>query len=367
MVFAGLAVIGLAYQAFAWIMLGRFFAPHASAASSQSVTILKPLHGDEPRLKENLATFLAQDHAGQIQLLCGIGRADDPARLAVEALRREYPGADIGLVIDPTRHGSNGKVGNLINLMPAAKHGVLVLSDSDMAVGRDYLPTLLATLGLPGVGVATCFYRGRADGGFWSQVSAGIIGDVALPDMVVGYTTGLARPCMGSTIALTRATLDRIGGFAPYADMLADDHAIGMAVTRLGLRVEIPPLTLVHACAETSFGAVWRQKLRWGATIRTLQPWGYAGSLITRPLPLALLAVPFIPATGLVLSVAALAVRLAVARRVDRRAGARSVALWLLPLIDLVEFLVFAASFTVRKVNWRGNALTLTADGHISA
>jgi ceramide glucosyltransferase len=367
MTFAGLAAIGVAYQAFAWVMLGRFFRPKARPRSSGAVTILKPLHGDEPRLKDNLATFLAQDHDGPIQLLCGMARGDDPARLAVEALQDEHPDADITLVIDPTRHGSNGKVGNLINMMPAAKHDVLVLSDSDMAVDRDYLPVLLATLGKPGVGVATCFYRGRADGGFWSRVSAGIISDVALPDMVVGYTTGLADPCMGSTIALTRDTLDRIGGFAPLAGVLADDHAIGVAVAALGLKIEIPPLTLVHACAEPDFAAVWRQKLRWGATIRTLQPWGYAGSLITRPLPLALLAVPFIPVTGTLVSIAALAVRLAVAARVERLAGARSIALWLLPLIDLVEFLVFAASFTVRKVDWRGNALTMTADGRISA
>jgi ceramide glucosyltransferase len=142
-------------------------------------------------------------------------------------------------------------------------------------------------------------------------------------------------------------------------------------VARLGLTVEIPRLVLTHACAETSFVALWRQKLRWAATIRGLQPWGYLGSVITRPLPLALLAVPFMPATGLGLIVAALAVRLAVARRVDRLpgqslAGQPSVA-WLLPVIDSVEFLVFAASFTVRKIDWRGNALRIEADGRIAA
>jgi ceramide glucosyltransferase len=365
---ATLAAIGVAYQAFAFVMLGRFFrSAQTPTPSSASVTILKPLYGGEPALKDNLATFLAQVHSGRIQLLCGIGNPDDPARHAVEALQREHPEADITLVSDPARHGANGKVGNLINMMREVRYHTLVLSDSDMAVGPDYLAMLLATLAKPGVGAATCFYRGRGDTGFWSRISAGIISNITLPDMVVGYATGLARPCMGSTIALWRETLEAIGGFARFADVLADDHAIGAAIAELGLSVEIPPLLLTHACTEASFTALWRQKLRWAATIRGLQPWGYAGSVVTRPLPLALLAALFIPATGILLSVAALAVRLAVARRVDRLSGAPSVSLWQLPLIDSIDFAVFAASFTVRKVDWRGTRLAIEADGRISA
>jgi ceramide glucosyltransferase len=89
-------------------MLGRFFRPQAAAPSAAAVTILKPLYGDEPRLRDNLASFLAQDHAGPVQLLCGLAHAEDPARAAVEALRGGHPRADIALVADPTRRGANG-------------------------------------------------------------------------------------------------------------------------------------------------------------------------------------------------------------------------------------------------------------------
>ncbi len=389
-----LALVGLAYQAFAWVQLGRFFSPlpraggvgggpvspgRALADDRQSsdpcrtregecgVTVLKPLHGDEPRLKQNLATFLAQDFVGPIQLVCGIQDPDDPARAAVEELQRDHPAADIALVVDPTRHGANAKVGNLINTMAAAKHDVVVLSDSDMAVGPEYLTVLTTALEQPGVGVITCFYAGRGDVGFWSRISAGIVSYLALPDMVVGYTTGLARPCMGSTIVLARETLAAIGGFERFADVLADDHGIGAAVAQLGLKVEIPPLLLTHACAERSFAALWRQKLRWAATIRGLQPWGYAGSVITRPLPLALLAALFVPSVGLPLALAALAIRSAVVLQVNGIAGTRPAPLWLIPLIDSIDFLVFAASFTVRKVDWRGKRLTIVDEGRVAA
>jgi hypothetical protein len=32
-----------------------------------------------------------------------------------------------------------------------------------------------------------------------------------------------------------------------------------------------------------------------------------------------------------------------------------------------VDFLVFAASFTVRKIDWRGNRLAIEGDGRIAA
>jgi ceramide glucosyltransferase len=341
--------------------------PFPEGEGPPGVTLLKPLYGAEPRLAENLASFLAQDFAGPVQMVCGIVRPDDPAAAVAEGLGQGHAKADIVVVRDPTLHGANGKVGNLINMMPAARHGVLALSDSDMSVGPDYLAVLLAALAEPGVGAVTCFYAGRGDTGFWSRVSAGIISHIALPDMVVGYTTGLARPCMGSTIALTRDTLERIGGFERFADVLADDHAIGAAVAELDLPVVAPPMILTHACTERSFAALWRQKLRWAATIRSLQPWGYAGSVITRPVPLALLAIPFAPILGIALTFTALAVRLAVVRRVDRIAGTRTVSAWLLPVIDTVEFLVFAASFFTRTIDWRGSRLTMAGSGRVTA
>lgn len=363
-----LAAVGCLYQVAALFRFLLFFAqPPRLAEETAGVTLLKPLHGAEPQLAANLATFLDQNVAGPLQMVCGVGNAADPAVAVVSQLKREHPDAEIALIADTTRHGANGKVGNLINMATAARHRTLVLSDSDMAVPPRYLPVLLAALAQPGVGAVTCFYRGRADTGFWSRLSAGAISYVALPAMLLGYATGMARPCMGSTIALQRETLEAIGGFARFADVLADDYAIGKAVAATGLRVTIPPMVLVHGCSETSFGAVWRQKLRWAATIRKVAPLRHAGSVVTYPLPLALLAALFVPGPGLALAATALAIRIALAVAVDRRTGARSAPLLLLPAIDWLEFLAFLTSFAARKIDWRGSRLTMQRDGRIAA
>lgn len=364
---AALALIGVGYTLFAAAQVARFFRGAGVAqAASQPVTLLKPLHGAEPQLGANLASFLAQEHHGPVQLVCGVQRADDPAIRVVEDLRLGHPEADIALVLNPARHGANGKVSNLVNMMAAAKQKVLVLSDSDMAVGRDYLPRVLSALGAPGVGAVSCLYLGRGDAGIWSRIGAAMVSFKAMPDMVVGIMTGAARPCMGSTIALRRETLDAIGGFGAFADVLADDHAIGAAVARLGLTVSVPPLLLDHAGDERSFGELWRHFLRWAVTIRGLAPAGHAGSVVTHPLPLALLAMPFHPAAGGALAIAALAARTWLAGTIRRVSGRDSAPLWCIPLGDCIGFAVFAASLFERRVDWRGERLVAGAGGRLA-
>ena len=365
-----LAAIGSAYMLGAAATVARFFGASAQALSSQAgVTILKPLHGAEPRLGDNLATFLEQDHDGPIQLLCGVQRKDDPAIGIVEALRRQYPEARIDLIVDPTRHGSNGKVTNLLNMAPAIAHPTVVLCDSDMAVPRNYLSRLLASLDRPRVGAVTCLYRGRGDAGFWSRLGAAGLSYQFLPNATFSTAIGqIGNACMGSTIALRRETLDAIGGFARFADILADDHAIGKAVRERGLDISIPPMLLTHASDETSFAALWRHELRWAVTVRGLtHPAAYAGSLVTLPFPLAVIGALAHPAAGIALALVALITRIVATGMVDTVAGTSTAPKWLLPARDFLSLAIFVASYAARSVDWRGTRLTMGVDGRIAA
>lgn len=363
-----LAAIGCAYQLLAACAVRRFFAQtRLTLSTGEAVTILKPLHGEEPRLAANLATCLDQAYGAQVQMLCGVRDPQDPAIAVVRRLQADDRSGKIDLVIEPATHGANAKIGNLINMLPAARNGILVLCDSDMAVGPDYLGTIVGALDQPKVGAVTCLYRGRADAGLWSRVAAGTVSYAALPDIIAGLTTRLAQPCMGSTIALRRKTLAAIGGFGRFADVLADDYAIGQAVAEAGLRVTVPPMLLVHACDDDRFAMLWRHHLRSATTIRRLMPAGYAGSIVTNPLPFALLASAFFPLPMLPIVLFSLVTRIILARSVDRIAGASSAPLWLLPVIDCLKFAVFVASFFVTTVDWRGARYTVAPDGGITA
>lgn len=329
------------------------------------VTILKPLHGAEPDLAARLAAFCRQDYAGAVQVLCGTQDRASPAVAVVQAAKRDCPDGTLELNVDPRIHGSNRKVSNLINMLPRARHAILVLSDADIVVGPRYLRAVTALLAAPRVGAVTCLYHGVAAEGLWSRLSALAINSHFLPQAVMAVSLGLAKPCCGATIALRRSTLDRLGGFGAFADVLADDYAIGVAVRAAGDEVVTAPFVVGHRCFEASLRQLLQQQIRVARTIKSIDPVGYAGTIVTHPLPLALLGMlsPSVAAALLVL--AALAARLALIRCVERRFGLPRQSYWLVPLQDTLAFAVYVASFFGATVHWRGSDYRVATDGNL--
>src|SRR5262249_48916739 len=189
-----------------------------------------------------------------------------------------------------------------------------------------------------------------------------------LPSVVVGLALGLARPCFGSTLALRRATLAEIGGFKPFADCLADDYAMGEALRAHGCKISIPSFAVGHICTQTSLRELWRQQLRWARTIRSIDPAGYAGSIVSHAFPWALIAAlvgagstALLPAIGI--AIAAIACRMALLRQVERAYALPPQAYWLVPACGLFSFAVFVFSFFRLGGSWESRRVPLGAGG----
>jgi ceramide glucosyltransferase len=249
-----------------------------------SVSVLKPLCGTEPRLYENLVTFCEQDHPC-FQLLFGVSSPVDPAIAVVRRLQAAYPQCDIELVIDSRVHGSNLKVSNLINMAQRARHDVIVLADSDIAVKPDYLDTVTAPLADADTGVVTCLYRAQSVGGFWPRVGAMFINEWFAPSVRVAHAGGSRRFGFGATLALRRATLEHIGGFETLKDCLADDYWLAEHARKLGLNTVLSPVMVATDVIEPTFTTLWLREMRWLRTIRSVNPSGFASLVITFTTP----------------------------------------------------------------------------------
>ncbi|HEX7910011.1 MAG TPA: bacteriohopanetetrol glucosamine biosynthesis glycosyltransferase HpnI [Paraburkholderia sp.] len=364
------AVFGVGYTVLASALIGRFFArPVSEPTSFPPVTILKPLHGNEWALLDNLSSFCRQNYPGPVQFLFGVHDSADPALQTVDDLRRLFPEADITVVADARLYGPNRKISNILNMLPQARHDVLVFADSDVSVGPDYLRNVIGELQKPGVGLVTCVYRGQPDPGFWPRLSAKATNYQFLPGVVTGLALGLARPCFGQTIVMRRDTFEKIGGFTPFVRHLAEDHAIGEAVRTIGEKVAIPPFTIAHACVEASATQLIAHELRWSRTIRSIDPLGHLGSALIHPLAFALLAVLFSGGAwwACALALTAMCARLALKVLSDRALQQARRDLWLLPLWDIVSFAIFVASFRSSRVIWRGFSFKVDDDGLLSA
>jgi ceramide glucosyltransferase len=367
--FVGLAFCGSCGLVLAGLKLEGFRArPVEPLLSWPAITVLKPLRGAEPGLDEALASFLGQDYPGAVQVVFGVQDRDDPALSVVDSLRRAHPERDLVVVLDSRVHGPNGKVSNLVNMTPTARHGVLVLADSDIAVPPDYLRRVAVALAEPGVGVVTCPYFGVASGGLWARLAAMGISYQFLPNLALGVGLGLAQPCMGSTIALRRETLARIGGFEAFAGFLADDYAIGAAVRACGLRSVAAPVLVAHCCSERTLGELVAHELRWASTVRGIDPAGYLGSGVTHATPLAVIANLLLPGAPAALAVlaAALAARLWLVGRVAKISGTAPDGWWLTPVRDILSLVVFVSSFFVRAVVWRGTRFRVDRRGALT-
>jgi ceramide glucosyltransferase len=363
----------------AWVYLGGTvvaairFARRGIALPTERppVSVLKPLYGAEPGLYENLLSFVDQDYQ-ETQVVFGVRNSDDEALPVARRVIAERPECDIALVVDPRVSGRNLKVANLVNMLPAARHDILVFADADVRVGRDYLAAVTAPLRNPAIGLVTCLYKGLPNHdaplhGLWSRLGALQINFGFLPSALLADALATGDGCFGATIALRRPVLDRIGGFAVVRDELADDHRIGTAVREAGFKIALSPYMVETSVTEKSLKCLWRHELRWARTVRLMAPVGFAGSVVTHTVAIATLAALAcgLSAASLAFLGMSCALRWASAVTIAQVLRLPMAGLWLLPLRDLLVFAVFIGSFCGRNVSWRDQLFRIEPSGLI--
>lgn len=346
--------------------------PPLPESSLPPVSILKPLKGVDPEIWESFCSHCEQDYPQfHIQLIFGVSEPSDPAIEVVRKLQAKYPNLPIELIVCDGVLGANIKVSNLVQMLPAARHELLLINDSDIRVPSDYLRKAIAPLRDASVGLVTCLYRGAAGPTLGSRLEALGIGTDFVPGVLSarflekGLHFGL-----GSTLAFRRRDLEAIGGFEPLLDYLADDYELGRRIAATGKKVELSAATVTTFLPAYTLRRFFQHQLRWSRTIRDARRWGYAGLLFTFGLPwaLAMLAAARGAAWAWGLFALTLAARLAVgivaaAVVLNDRQIFRNVAL--LPLRDLIAPVVWAASFTGNRIHWRGEVFGLK-DGRLS-
>jgi ceramide glucosyltransferase len=330
-----------------------------------AVSVLKPVKGLDPEMYAAFASHCAQDYPGEYEILFGVHNMEDAAVEAIEKLQREFPRQAIRIVVCPQVLGTNGKVSNLVQMIPQARYDHLLINDSDIRVSPRYLRHTLPAFAKPSktkksVGMVTALYRGRSHGTLGSCLEAlGISTDFMPGVLTARWLEKGMRFGLGSTLAVTREALETIGGLAPLVDHLADDYEIGARIFQAGYRVE-----LGREVAETSipayrFSQFLVHQLRWARGVRDSRPLGYIGLLVTFGLPWAFgnLIASAASLDSIALLSVMVCVRVALALTVGvavlgDRGSLRN--LWLLPLRDMIALGVWFWSFADDHIVWRG-------------
>src|SRR5690242_1005791 len=333
------------------------------------VSVLKPVHGAEARLKENLESFFRQDYPSY-EILFAADEADDSALDVVRDVSARYPRIPCRILVTGVPPWPNPPAYCFFRMTEVAAHEILVTSDSDVEVAPNYLQEVVAPLLDPKVGMVTCVYRGKNVAGFWSGLTAigmsvEMTAGVLVANLLEGINFGL-----GPTIAVKKTAVASIGGYEALGEYFANDYMIGKLIDRAGYRVALSHHVIDHVVSQTTFQKMWGSQLRWAKSTRYSRPKGHFGSGLIYAAPFGLLgfaAAALLGKTGLGLSllVAACLNRVIESWLVGWTVVRDPVALkqpWMNVFRDLLGFAVWAASYTAARAVWRSSNYKLSRD-----
>jgi ceramide glucosyltransferase len=333
------------------------------------ISILIPVRGADEESYETFASFCRQDYS-EFQILFGCRDADDSAVPIIRKLQNEFPDSKIDLIISANEIGTNAKVSNLNNIYQHALHEYIFIVDSDIKVETDYLRRVVAPLQKSNVGMVTCLYRGARAKSFASLLENIGLSSTFGPEVMTSRMLEGVKFALGSTIALKRETLNKIGGFAAIADFLADDFWLGFLTAREGLEIIISDVVVDHVPKKETMISMLKHQLRWNKAVRLSRPKGYAGLILTYGIVtsfLLLMSLKF-SSSALILFLSTIVVRLLTAvfgGVILMKDTTLLKNIWLLPIRDFIGFGVWLAGLFGNKVEWRGVKYSLTKDGKL--
>jgi ceramide glucosyltransferase len=324
------------------------------------VTLFKPVCGLEPNLESNLASFFEQDYPS-FEIVFGARDSNDPAIDLAWKLSRRYPHVPVKFVFAGEPQLPNAKVWSWQKMHDATENDFLIMSDSDVCVGPNYIRAVIAPLMDPKVGLVTCVYRGVPTAGLWSQLeslgySVEMTSGVIVSNLLEGMTFAL-----GPTMATRRDVIEAVGGVEALGDFYADDYVLGNRVYESGRKVVLSTEVIEHVGFHRGLKSSLQQQIRWMRSTRFSRPAGHFSSVLTFAMPFGILGL----VAGMLAGRPALGWGLLAAAAVNRMLLAvvagwavvgdwRSwVYCWLYPLRDLMGFAFWCASYGGREIVWR--------------
>ena len=341
----------------------------SSDADLPPVSVLKPVHGLEAQLSQNIESFFRQDYPAY-EILFAADEGDDAALEVVREVSRRYPQIPCRILVTGKPPWPNPPAYCFHRMSAVAAHEILVTSDSDVEVSPRYLRDVVRPLLDAEVGMVTCVYRGKNVAGFWSGLTAiGMSVEMTAGVMVANLLEGM-KFGLGPTIAVKKEAVGKIGGYQVLGEFFANDFMIGNLISKAGYQVRLSHHVIDHIVNQQTFRKMWENQLRWGKSTRYSRPKGHLGSGLTFAIPFGLLGLVAamglgMPVLGPVLLAAAVLNRMVESWLVGWGVVRDRVALtqpWMYSLRDLLGFVVWVASYTGASSVWRDSNYELRGD-----
>jgi len=336
------------------------------------VSVLKPVHGAERQLKENVESFFRQDYP-EYEILFAADEENDAALPIIREVAARYPNVKCTILVTGLPELPNPPAYSFSRMSQVAAYDILVTSDSDVEVAPNYLREVVAPMLDPAVGMVTCVYRGKNAGRFWSGMDAigmsvEMTAGVVTANLLEGMKFGL-----GPTIVTRKDSIAKIGGYRVTGEYFSNDFVTGNFIEKAGYRVVLSRHIIDHVVPPMTFKRMWERQVRWAKGTRWSRPKGHFGTGLIFAMPFGILGLFAGWMSGHLLLGAGLLAIAIVNRMLEswvigwgvvRDSRARR-ELWLYPARDLLGFAVWCASYLSKSAVWRDHRYQLIRGGRI--
>lgn len=363
-------IISIFYYAFSLYCMLSFFNKKTDVNDNYlpPISILKPINGIENGIYENFISYCNQDYPAY-QIIFGSSNSKDAAIDIVKKIMNTFPQKDIKLIICNDGIGTNPKISNLINIYKEAKHDIILTNDSDTRVNSDYLRKVVSPLRNQNIGLVTCVYRENITNNITSLIESISINHDFLPSIMVAQRVEKLSYAFGVTIATRRDILDNIGGFKELADYLAEDFHLGEKISKAGYKLCLSNYIVDVVPEKRDFVNFFSHQLRWAKTIKACRPIGYFFSAFFKyglVSSLAYLLISIFSPFSIILFFTFLSVRIISALMISLKyTKDKKTTLLLLPINDIISFIIWCMSFSGTKTTWKGSKFKLKKGGKI--
>ena len=336
------------------------------------LSLLKPVHGAEPDLDLNLSSSVDQAYSDYQVLVCARS-LNDPAFAVLDQVSAKYPSVKIKKIASGEPPWINPRTYSVHVMMQSAAHSLLVITDSDVRVDKNFLRSINSHFRDNQVGLVTCLYRGVTKAGLWARLEAlGMSVEMSSGVLVAEMLEGM-KFALGPSMAMRKEVIDAIGGLEGIAEYYADDFVLGNRVSKAGYRVVLSSYVIEHVITNSGFLPSIRHQLGWARSTRFSRPKGHAGTVLTYAMPFALLGL----VAGWLLGNWKLGIALLLCGIVNRMVQCIAVGWgvvrdkaslkysWIYPLRDFMGFIFWAWSYLSNEVWYRGEIYTLYDEGKI--
>jgi ceramide glucosyltransferase len=341
-----------------------------SRSDKEGISILKPLKGIDPGLKENLESFFKIEYPN-FEIIFSVANGSDPAVPLVHDLIKKHPKVNAKLVISNRTVGFNPKVNNLMTPYENVANDLIVVSDSNVFVTPNYLNEIADEFQDPDLGALTALVAAHQGKGIVGRAESLHLNNYCARGMLISELAG-QEFVMGKSMSFRKSDSEKFGGLMRLSNYLAEDFMMGEAMKWIGKKVKVASSPVFQRVGTLTAKGFYDRHLRWARIRKCHTPAVLLLEVFTNSILSSLFVVLSTLNLGLSVTLTAVLIHLGIFALCDwwssfalqNRLGLLS----FLPTWVYKEFngvAVWLTSWTGNTVSWRGGLIRLSSSGII--